>query len=74
MRGGSWVSRGKSQHSEGLPVGRDQKDLQDSGIISNCTMGVLAHAWLLWAMIGAARRGEGRENKGERREGGGGAC
>lgn len=65
MRGGSWVfEEGKSQNIEGLPVRQDQWDLQHSGIISNRTVGVLTHAWLLWAMIGAAGGEEGRGNKG----------
>lgn len=45
-----------------LPVGWDQKILQNTGIISNGTKGRLTHAWLLLAMIGATRRG-GKEGK-----------
>lgn len=57
------------QSAQWLPVGLDQKILQNTGIISNGTKGRLTHAWLLLAMIGAARRGGGRGKQGEQRKG-----
>lgn len=39
-----------------------------------CKTRIITHAWLLWAPIGAARRREGRENKGNGERVGGWSC